>query len=87
MSGIETVDWLPGLGVLAVGLVVGIVLAWRSLARKAQRGAAAPLPLEVRDLEGKRDALLRQLEELDETAGKRTEAQLAQERYELELEA
>jgi tetratricopeptide (TPR) repeat protein len=89
MSGIETVDWLPGVGVLAVGLVVGIVLAWRSLAsaRKAQRSASAPLPLEVRDLEGKRDALLRQLEELDDTAGKRTEAQLAQERYELELEA
>lgn len=89
MSGIDAVDWLPGFGVLAVGLVVGIVLAWRSLAaaRKAQRSASPATPLEVRDLEGKRDALLRQLEELDDTAGKRTEAQLAQERYALELEA
>jgi tetratricopeptide (TPR) repeat protein len=89
MSGIEAVDWLPGLGVLAAGLVVGIVLAWRSVAaaRKAQRSAAQPLPLEVRDLEGKRDALFRQLEELDDTASKRTPAQLAQERYGLELEA
>ncbi len=89
MSGIEAVDWLPGLGVLAAGLVVGLVLAWRSVAaaRKAQRSAAQPVPLEVRDLEGKRDALFRQIEELDDTASKRTPAQLAQERYGLELEA
>lgn len=89
MNGIQAVDWLPGVGVLAVGLVVGIVLAWRSLAsaRKAQRGAIQPLPLEVRDLEGKRDALLRQLEELDDTGTKLTEAQLAHQRYGLEVEA
>ncbi|HEY6908280.1 MAG TPA: tetratricopeptide repeat protein [Myxococcales bacterium] len=89
MNGFQAVDWLPGIGVLAVGLVVGIVLAWRSLAsaRRAQRSAAEPLPLEVRDLEGKRDALLRQLEELDETGTKLSEAQLAQQRYGLEVEA
>jgi tetratricopeptide (TPR) repeat protein len=89
MNGIQAVDWLPGVGVLAVGLAVGLVLAWRSItsARKSQRGAVEPLPLEVRDLEGKRDALLRQLEELDETGTKLTEAQLAQQRYGLELEA
>ena len=89
MNGVETVDWLPAASVLAIGVVVGIVLAWRSLisARKAQAGASEPPPLELRDLEGKRDALLRQLEELDDTATKRSEAQLAQERYALELEA
>jgi tetratricopeptide (TPR) repeat protein len=89
MNGMQAVDWLPAASVLAIGVVVGIVLAWRSLtsARKAQAGASQPPPLELRDLEGKRDALLRQLEELDDTATKRSEAQLAQERYALELEA
>jgi tetratricopeptide (TPR) repeat protein len=41
----------------------------------------------VRDLAGKRDALLRQLQELEDTASKRTPEQLARERYALELEA
>jgi tetratricopeptide (TPR) repeat protein len=42
--------------------------------------------LQVRDLAGKRDALLRQLRELEDTASKRTPEQLARERYALELE-
>ena len=52
-------------------------------------GGAAPddAALERRDLEGKCEALVAQLRELEDTASKRTEEQLARERYALELEA
>jgi cytochrome c-type biogenesis protein CcmH len=44
-------------------------------------------PLDVRDLLGRRDALIQQLRELEDTAAKRTPEQLAKERYALELES
>jgi tetratricopeptide (TPR) repeat protein len=78
------VDWSWPLAVLAVGLVLGLVLATRLSARA--RPAPAGPSLERRDLEGKRQALLVQLRELEDTAVKRTPAQLARERYALELE-
>ncbi len=89
------VQWSLPIGVLAIGLVVGVILVWRQL-RSARGGArqdaptsAVPgsLPLELRDLAGRRDALVQQLRELDDTAAKRSPAQLARERYALELEA
>ena len=43
--------------------------------------------LDARDLVARRDALLQQLRELEDTAAKRTPEQLALERYALELEA
>jgi cytochrome c-type biogenesis protein CcmH len=91
MGGPTGVDWLPALLVLGAGLVVGMLLVFRVLAasRKAAAngtGQAASVPLELRDLEGRRDALLRQLRELEDTAVKRTAEQLAIERYALELE-
>jgi cytochrome c-type biogenesis protein CcmH len=55
--------------------------------RRSGARAAPALPLETRDLEGKRDALVRQLRELEDTGSKRTPEQLARERYALELEA
>jgi tetratricopeptide (TPR) repeat protein len=78
------IDWQTSLGVLVAGLVVGAVLLWRL--RRAPAAAAAPdtRDLDARDLEAKRDALLRQLRELDDTAAKRTPEQLARERHELE---
>lgn len=85
MNTSAAVDWLPALAVLALGMVVGTVLVWRMLA--ASRSAARDVPVQVRDLQGKRDALLRQLRELEDTASKRTPEQLARERYALELEA
>jgi tetratricopeptide (TPR) repeat protein len=88
MSGQPPVDWIPALAILLGGLVFGAVLAWRML--KGTRPAAHAVALEsieVRDLSGKSDALLRQLRELDDTASKRNPAQLARERYALELEA
>jgi tetratricopeptide (TPR) repeat protein len=82
----QAVDWIPALAVLAAG-VLGAGLLWRVFAgsrRMARAGAG--IPLQVRDLAGKRDALLRQLRELEDTASKRTPEQLARERYALELE-
>jgi tetratricopeptide (TPR) repeat protein len=88
MSGAETVDWFTALLVLGIGLSLGTaaVLLVAAASRRAGRAAAA-LPLPVRDLAGKRDVLLRQLREMEDTASKRTPEQLARERYALELEA
>jgi len=79
------IDWQSALAVLVVGLAAGGILLWRT------RQVAPPNPtsggLEQRDLEARRDALLQQLRELDDTASKRTPEQLARERYALELAA
>jgi cytochrome c-type biogenesis protein CcmH len=82
------VDWLPAIVVLAAGLVLGVLatLRFRAAGRAAAPLGAGP-PLEIRDLAAKRDALVRQLRELEDTAAKRTPEQLAGERYALELEA
>lgn len=82
------VDWLPAIVVLGAGLVLGVLamLRFRSAGQPGAPLAAAP-PLEIRDLAAKRDALVRQLRELEDTAAKRTPEQLAGERYGLELEA
>ena len=53
----------------------------------APAATAALAALDQRDLEARRDALLQQLRELDDTASKRTPEQLARERYALELQA
>jgi cytochrome c-type biogenesis protein CcmH len=79
------VDWGPALLVLAAAAVLGALLSWR--VRTAARGTRPALPLEARDLAARRDALLHQLHELEDTALKRTPAQLARERQRLELEA
>ena len=85
MNPAAVIDWQSALAVLAVGLAAGGILWWRT------RRAASPKPatdgLEQRDLEARRDALLQQLRELDDTASKRTPEQLARERYALELSA
>ncbi len=81
----EAVSWIPPLCILGIGIVVGAVLAWR--ARAGSRAKQRNLPAEVRDLAARRDVLIRQLQDLEETAGKRTAAQLARDRQALELEA
>ena len=89
MNTAESVDWAPAIAALAVGLVFGAALVWRVIlaSRAAAQAATGVSSLEVRDLAGKRDVLLRQLRELEDTASKRTPEQLARERYALELEA
>jgi len=87
MSGSGAVAWLPPLVTLAIGLVAGgflFVLARRS--RALSVAAAKAPPLDERDLLARRDALVRQLQELEDTEIKRTPEQLARERYDLELE-
>jgi tetratricopeptide (TPR) repeat protein len=80
--------WLPALVMLAIGLAVGaIVIARVVAAGRAAKPLAAPVPLDRRDLEGRRDALIGQLRELEDTAAKRNPEQLARERYALEIEA
>ena len=82
------VDWLPALIVLGIGLAAGAGVVWQVLAASRRLpSAGAVATVEVRDLAGKGDALLRQLRELEDTASKRTPDQLARERYALELEA
>jgi tetratricopeptide (TPR) repeat protein len=73
------VDWLPGLVVLAAGLLAGYVLVRRL--RGAPVAAVAPAAREHRDLEARRDALVDQLRELPETST------VADERRRLEHEA
>jgi tetratricopeptide (TPR) repeat protein len=81
--------WLPALVMLAIGLAVGAIVIARVAAagRASARPLAAPVPLDRRDLEGRRDALIAQLRELEDAASKRNPEQLARERYALELEA
>ena len=86
MAGAGAVDWLPGLAFLVVGLALGVVLVWRFRSRPPMPPPSDG-PVARRDLAGKRDALLAQLRELEDTAAKRNPAQLARERYALELEA
>src|SRR4030081_1733315 len=86
MNG-QAVDWIPALAVLAAGVLLGAGLLWRLFAGSRQMArASASVPLQLRDLAGKRDALLGQLRELGAPASKRTPEQLARERSALELE-
>jgi tetratricopeptide (TPR) repeat protein len=87
MSASDQVAWIPALVTLGIGLVAGALLFL--LARRSRRLSAAliePEPVHARDLLAKRDALVRQLQEMEDTGSKRTAAQLARERYDLELE-
>jgi tetratricopeptide (TPR) repeat protein len=88
MNEATGVDWFPALVVLGVGLALGVVAALiiGTRLRRARRRAES-VPAQTRDLVAKRDALVRQLREMEDTASKRTPDQLAHERYALELEA
>jgi tetratricopeptide (TPR) repeat protein len=87
MEGTAPVQWLPPVAFVAVGIVLGALL----LRLVRRRGGAGPAPavesLERRDLAEKRDVLIRQLRELDDSAVKRSPEQLAVERRALEIEA
>ncbi len=84
----QAVDWTPAFTILAIGLVLGAYFVFRAR-RAAQSGGAAlgsPAALELRDLEGQRDALLAQLRELEDTSAKLTPEQLQSQRGALELD-
>jgi tetratricopeptide (TPR) repeat protein len=87
------VDWVPAISMLAAGVVAGIALiVWFRRSAPARVASLqthddlVTTELEIRDLEAHRDALLRQLRELDDTSSKLAPWQLAEERYRLELE-
>jgi Tfp pilus assembly protein PilF len=74
MSG--STDWLSAIGILLSGLILGFLFIYTF---RKNRTAAATADLDRRDLEAKRDALIRQLREL-------TDDEVV-ERHRLELEA
>ena len=80
------VEWTPAIVILVVGLVIGALIVWNLL---STRKKSKPLPdsIELRDLEGKRDALIQQLRDLDDDAAQLTPEFRASERRRLELEA
>ncbi|HEY2323299.1 MAG TPA: tetratricopeptide repeat protein [Thermoanaerobaculia bacterium] len=69
-------DWLSAIGILLSGLVLGFLFIYTF---RKNRTAAATADLDRRDLEAKRDALIRQLRELTDDE--------VEERHRLELEA
>jgi tetratricopeptide (TPR) repeat protein len=81
----EGVDWGPALAFLALGLVLGGLILWRTLA--AAPAATASSALERRDLEAKLEAMVAQLRELDLLAGTSSGDPAASERWRMELEA
>jgi tetratricopeptide (TPR) repeat protein len=82
--GPPAIDWVAPLIVLAAGVGLGVFL-WRRW-RAGVAGAPALVPaVELRDLAGRSDSLVRQLRELEDTVSRWTEP-LARERYNLELE-
>jgi tetratricopeptide (TPR) repeat protein len=84
---VEPVAWGWPVGILAAGLVIGAVLLWRMRGSAPPPSPVAGLPLELRDLDGRLEALLAQLRELEDLSDKRSPEQMARERYALELEA
>jgi len=80
----DEVNWTPVLVALAIGAIAGAILVIAALRRKS----VPRLPdsgLDLRDLAGERDALIEQLQELEDTSTKTSADELARMRYELEL--
>ena len=60
MNSPAAVEWSAALAFLALGLGLGAALVWRVVTSRA-KGTAPGVPLDLRDLAGKRDALVLQL--------------------------
>jgi tetratricopeptide (TPR) repeat protein len=86
MTSSPPIDWVTSLAVLGAGLVLGALVLFRLLSKGRQAAQTLDEPPAL-DLEARRDELLQQLRDLEDTGAKRTPAQLARERYGLELEA
>ncbi|MBK5258568.1 MAG: tetratricopeptide repeat protein [Thermoanaerobaculia bacterium] len=77
-------DWLSALAILGAGLILGVMFIYFFRGRRSAQQTTTD-SIEQRDLFAKRDALIRQLRELEDTT-KSTPEQLAEERTRLELE-
>ncbi len=78
-------DWVSAIVILTAGLILGVLFVIFFSRRKSAAPIADESDMERKDLEGKRDALVRQLRELD-ADGKHTPAQIDAERRRLESE-
>ncbi len=77
-------DWLSALAILGAGLILGVMFIYFFRGRRSAQQTTTD-SIEQRDLFAKRDALIRQLRELEDTT-KSTPEQIAEERTRLELE-
>ena len=76
------VNWIPGITVLVLGIVIGLVILW--ISRKKSQTPSGPLDsfrMDARDLLAERDALLQRLRDMEDSDSD------AGERYEIELRA
>jgi tetratricopeptide (TPR) repeat protein len=83
-------DWLSASAMLLCGVIVGVMVIWsvvRTPRVKAGVAEAERKRLRLQDLEARRDSLVRQLRELDDTVGDKTTEQLVAERDAIEREA
>lgn len=79
------VDWVSALAIVAAALILGFMFVFYLRSRK---GTAPPTEdLVLRDLEAKRDVLVRQISELADIDSKFSHEQAAEERTRLEMEA
>jgi tetratricopeptide (TPR) repeat protein len=65
MSG--STDWLSAIGILLSGLVLGAMFIYVYVRRRQNTAAASKVDLELAELQAKRDALIEQLRELDDS--------------------
>ena len=65
MSG--STDWLSAIGILLSGLVLGVMFIYVYVRRRQNTATASETDLDLAELHAKRDALIQQLRELDDS--------------------
>lgn len=63
----EPTDWLSAIGILLSGVVLGVMFIYVYVKRRQNTAAVPAKDLELAELEAKRDALIQQLRELDDS--------------------
>lgn len=60
-------DWLSAIGILLSGVVLGLMFIYAYVRRRQNTAAVGESDLEMRELQAKRDALIQQLRELEDS--------------------